>query len=238
MPSDEEIRAEVTAIKQRKPDAEVTFESHKSGYGSDYRKILSETRQVLDNIERYVPAYDESQGYQITGFIWFQGWNDGVGAGNPDYVDQMTHFIGDIRRDLGTPGLPFVIGELGTDGPDAEGWIAAFREQQQAIAAQPQFEGNVALARTARYWPDDLPELDDEWQAFTAAARENSEKSEDDPTRMNSGDFFHQHWLMRYKGQLAYTSDKRYHYHGSGACYYRMGESMGQAMLELLGRSP
>ena len=53
------------------------------------------------------------------GFAWFQGWNDAIGEGNPNYVDQMAHFIRDMRKDLKAPKMPFVIGELGTDGPGA-----------------------------------------------------------------------------------------------------------------------
>jgi hypothetical protein len=42
-----DIKKIVADIKERKPDAEVTFESHKEGYGRDYRKVLSETQKVL-----------------------------------------------------------------------------------------------------------------------------------------------------------------------------------------------
>jgi alpha-galactosidase len=232
MPTDEEARTEVEAIKKRKPRAQVSFASHKAGYGADYRKILSETRKALGNMKQYFPDYDESLGYEIAGFIWFQGWNDGVGKGNPDYVEQMACFIRDMRRDLDTPKLPFVIGELGTDGPDAGGWIANFRQQQREIAALPEFKGNVRLAQTAEFWPS-YPDMQEKWNAFRAEAKKNQAKPADDPTRMDPGQFYQKNWVRKYKEELAYTSDKRYHYKGSGACYYQMGESMGRAMLEM-----
>ena len=234
MPGDEEIKREVEEIRTRKPDADVTFESRKQGYGSDYRKILSETQRVLDDLETYVPAYDPEQGHEIAGFIWFQGWNDGIGSGNPDYTEQMAHFIRDIRKDLRTPNLPFVIGELGTDGPEAEGWISVFRKQQAAIAAMPEFAGTVRLARTAEFWPTDLPDLSEEWAAFRAEAKKNESKPKDDPTRIDPGLFYARNWEQKYRKERAYTSDKRYHYLGSGACYYQMGQSMGRAMLDLV----
>jgi alpha-galactosidase len=212
----------------------MTFDRLKEMYGSDYRKILSETRRVLDDIKKYFPEYDEDRGYEIAGFVWFQGWNDAIGAGNPDYPQQMAHFIRDIRRDLKAPDLPFVIGELGTDGPEAEGWIATFRAQQAEIAAMEEFRGNVRLAKTAQYWPTDLPDMQDEWKKFRANAQKNEAKAKDDPTRIDPGLFFQMNWRQRYRKQLAYTSDKRYHYLGSGACYYQMGESMGRAMLEMM----
>jgi len=233
IPTDDEIRAEVAAIKERKPEAEVTFESHKEGYGQDYRAILSETKKVLDDIGAYFPDYDKSQGYEIAGFIWFQGWNDGCGNGNPDYVPQMQHFIRDIRKDLKTPNLPVVIGELGTDGEAGEGWISIFRTQQAEIAATPEFKGTIRLAKTAHCWPTP-PDMNDRWQAFRAEAQENEAKPKDDPTRIDPGEYYVQNWVVRYRDLLRYTSDKRYHYLGSGECYFRMGVSMGEAMLELL----
>lgn len=234
MPSDDEIKQRLVQIQRNNPD--MTFEELKDSYGRDYRKIVSEAKKVLGNIAEYVPGYDELRGYELAGFIWFQGWNDGVGQGNAEYTDQMAHFIRDIRRDLGAAELPFVIGELGTDGPDAGGWIARFRKQQAAIAALPQFKDNVRLAKTAAFWPS-TPDLSRQWTAFRAAAQANERKPKDDPTRVDPGEFYRRNWQAKYKEELAYTSDRRYHYLGSGACYYRMGTAMAEAMLELLKRS-
>jgi alpha-galactosidase len=251
IPSDDEIRAQVAGIEKNRQERiarekqnppkkakpippERTFAQHKEGYGSDYRAILAETRNVLDDIKKHFPDYDPAAGYEIAGFIWFQGWNDAIGEGNPDYVKQMASFIRDIRKDLKAPAMPFVIGELGTDGPAAEGWVAKFRQQQAEIAALPEFKGTVALAKTAQYWPTDVPDLSAQWQEFQAAAKENAKKPNDDPTRLEPGKFFATNWERKYRQQLSYTSDKRYHYLGSGACYYRMGESMGRTMVELV----
>lgn len=237
MPTDEQIRAQAAAIKAKKPDAEITFKSYKEGYGSDYRKILSETRTVLGDIKKYVPGYDEKQGYEIAGFVWFQGWNDAVGAGNPDYPAQMAHFIRDIRKDLKAPKMPFVIGELGTDGKGAGGWVATFRKQQAAIAALPEFKDNVRLAKTAHCWHKGPYDMQDKWDAFRKLAQANAAKPADDPTRKDPGKFFQKNWVQKYAKELAYTSDKRYHYNGSGRSYYEMGQSMGKAMIEILKAS-
>ena len=51
---------------------------------------------------------------------------------------------------------------------------------------------------------------------------------------MSEREYFQKHWAQRYKKELSYTSDKRYHYKGSGRCYYEMGEAMGRAMLEIV----
>ncbi|MHC4741767.1 MAG: sialate O-acetylesterase, partial [Planctomycetota bacterium] len=231
MPTDEQLKEELAAIKKKNPD--MTFEELKESYGQFYRKILEETEKVLGNIGKYFPDYDKAKGYEIAGFIWFQGWNDGVGRGNPDYVEQMAHFIRDIRKDLKTPNLPFVIGELGTDGPEAGGWIATLRKQQAEIAAIPEFKNNVRLAKTAQFWPK-TPDLSKQWAEFREKAKANESKPKDDPTRIDPGLFFRKNWVQRYKKELAYTSDKRYHYHGSGACYYQMGQAMAKQMLQMV----
>ncbi len=101
------------------------------------------------------------------------------------------------------------------------------------MAGLPEFKNNVLLANTATFWPNP-PDLSAAWEAFRANAKRNEAKPMDDPTRIHPGDFFFKNWLQRYKDQLKYTSDKRYHYLGSGKCYYQMGEAMGEAMVKLL----
>ena len=233
MPSEAEVKERLSQIQKKNP--EMTLEELRESYGRDYRAILSEVRKVLDNLDQYVPNYDESDGYELAGLIWFQGFNDMVGGGNPDYTEQLAHFIRDIRRDLKTPDLPFVIGELGTGGEDANEGMATFRNQQRSVAELPEFKGNVAFAPTAHLYPIE-PKMDDKWAAFKKLAQANERKAEDDATRINPGEFYQQNWEQKYYQQLKYTSDRPYHYRGSGACYYDMGVSMGQAMVGLLER--
>ncbi|MBX2852403.1 MAG: sialate O-acetylesterase [Phycisphaeraceae bacterium] len=78
-----------------------------------------------------MPGYKKEDGYELAGLIWFQGWNNMVGGGNPAYTEQLAHFIRDMRKDLGAPGLPFVIGEMGED------W-QAFRELAKANESKPE----------------------------------------------------------------------------------------------------
>ncbi len=231
-PTDDEVRARLAQVRRKDPDR--TFADLKKSYGSDYRKMLSETRRVLDEIATYVPMHDADAGYEISGLIWFQGWNDGVGKGNPDYVEQLACFVRDIRKDLDRPELPFVIGELGVDGPGATGWIRTFRDQQAAVAALPEWKGTVRLAKTAPYWDTGPSWMAGKWDEFREAARANEAKPADDPSRVDPRQFFRKNWLEKYAKGLAYTSDRRYHYNGSGRSYYEMGQSMARTMLEIL----
>ena len=44
--------------------------------GVYYRLMIEHVRKVLADIKRVVPEYDPKQGYELAGFVWFQGFND------------------------------------------------------------------------------------------------------------------------------------------------------------------
>lgn len=143
--------------------------------GKYYREMIEHVRFVLRDIRRIVPEYDESQGYRIAGFAWFQGWNDMVDSGtypNRDkaggydaYSVALAHFIRDVRKDLNTPEMPFVIGVLGVGGPTADygpdqqrykSTHDHFRAAMAAPAQLPEFQGNVATVFAEKYWDREL----------------------------------------------------------------------------------
>ncbi len=89
--------------------------------GAKYKQVLAETQDVLKNLKAYFPAYKD-QGFEIAGFFWHQGWNDGCNkAFSQEYEKNMINFIKDMRKDLGNADLPFVIATSGMGGPDATG---------------------------------------------------------------------------------------------------------------------
>jgi hypothetical protein len=128
--------------------------------GPYYTKMLEEIRTVLQNLKSEFPGSDGS-GYELAGFVWYQGWNDGCDPQKavPEYEQNLVNLIHDVRRDLKAPNLPVVIGEL--TGP----WVAApdewgrLRRAQAAAAARPEFKGNVLFVETHDFVrnPDDSP---------------------------------------------------------------------------------
>lgn len=44
--------------------------------GVCYRDMIRHVRKVLADIKQVVPEYDPKQGFELAGFVWFQGWND------------------------------------------------------------------------------------------------------------------------------------------------------------------
>ena len=95
--------------KQGKDLAAIKAEKEKAT-GVSYRQMIEHVKYVLSDIKRVVPDYDASQGYELAGFVWFQGWNDMVDSstypnrdkpgGYDAYSVAMAHFIRDVRKDL------------------------------------------------------------------------------------------------------------------------------------------
>lgn len=138
--------------------------------GHYYGLMREHVKKVLADPKRVVPDYDPAAGYELAGFVWLQGWNDLVDShtypdqGKPGrfnlYSELLTHFIRDVRRDLNSPRMPFVIGVLGVEGAQANRDTVEFRQAMAAPAALPEFTGNVFAVQTAPFWSEELGKID------------------------------------------------------------------------------
>lgn len=163
--------SELAQKKENGEDIERIKAEKVEATGVFYREMIAHVRKVLNDIERVVPEYDAKQGYELAGFVWFQGFNDYVDGGvypeqdNPGgydlYADLLGHFIRDVRKDLSAPKLPFVIGVMGIDGMrgNKNAPMMHFREAQRKPATLDEFKGNVFVVETAPFWDDDLEKL-------------------------------------------------------------------------------
>jgi len=128
--------------------------------GPYYLKMLLEIREALANLNNDFPAYKD-RGYELAGFVWYQGWNDGLNAktSGHEYEQNLVNLIKDVRKDLNVPRLPVVIGELTGPWVQATGSWESLREAQAAAAARPEFAGNVIFVPTHDFVrrPEDSP---------------------------------------------------------------------------------
>lgn len=139
--------------------------------GQNYRWMMEHVKSVLRDLKRVYPDYDEKQGHELAGFVWFQGWNDYIDStaypdqtaedGYKAYTEVFAHFIRDIRKELNAPDMPFVIGVAGWGGEKAEAKLINFRNAQAAIAEWPEFQGNVVAVQTAPFWDERMEALQD-----------------------------------------------------------------------------
>jgi alpha-galactosidase len=157
LPSDEKLQAELIEAQNRvKKDNEKnkknapmpTMEDIKKPYGSSYRNMLAEVKEVFDGYETMFPTL-KGRKLQLAGFVWFQGWNDMYGGAENEYASNMKHFINDVRKDLNAPNLPFVIAAMGQNGSKpATGAMLVVREAQMSMNDVPEYKGNVKAFRT------------------------------------------------------------------------------------------
>ncbi|MBI1246825.1 hypothetical protein GC197_03145 [bacterium] len=140
--------------------------------GFYYRLMMEEVQTVLADPGKVVPGYNKAAGYELAGFVWFQGFNDYVDSHTYPYelgehrYDQygklLETFIKDVRQDLNAPDLPFVIGVIGVHGPIEPGGknkeMVLFR---QAMAAPAKSMKNVVAVETAPYWNTRLAEIEE-----------------------------------------------------------------------------
>jgi carbohydrate esterase-like sialic acid-specific acetylesterase len=124
-----------------------TLADIKNPYGSSYRAMLTDVREVLTNAGTLFPALG-NRPLELAGLVWFHGWNDQYGSEH-EYESNLKHFIADVRRDLNAPRLPFVIAAMGQNGSrPAKGAMLTIQQAQLAMNDVPAFKGNVKTIRT------------------------------------------------------------------------------------------
>ena len=120
--------------------------------GPYYTKMIKEVREALANLGKDFPN-DDGSGFELSGFVWYQGWNDGVDPKKaiPEYEQNLVNLIKDVRHDLNAPELPFVIGELTGPWVDAPREWETLRKAQASAAARSEFKGNVLFVETRNF---------------------------------------------------------------------------------------
>ena len=225
--------------------------------GPYYKLMMEHVKKVLADPGKYHPAYNKEAGYEIAGFVWFQGWNDMVNGGvYPQrgskggydlYSKLFAHFIRDIRKELDAPKLPFVIGVMGVGGPTKNykskryvGIHQNFRDAMAAPAAMPEFKDTVAAVLTENYWDAQLAELDARKGQIGAKIKAEEKKrklSRDERTAFQeklTNELFKPEEL---KILQAGKSNAGFHYMGSGKVLAQIGKGFAEAMAELMKKN-
>ena len=185
----------------------VTTAQYKEQFGKDYRNMVSEVHGCLADLGKRFPGY-KGQGYEIEGYVWFQGWNDQYQDRWLTYEENMANFIRDVRKEFKTPNMKFVIGQMGNDGmkPDKEGSPRDYiKKAQSAVPNLPEFKGNVIFVKTDQYW---------DMEAHAVYTGPGGWSKDVDKWRQ-------------------FGNDRPYHYYGSPWLFAQVGTAFGEAMLKL-----
>jgi hypothetical protein len=213
--------------------------------GHYYGLMIEYVENVLEDIKRVYPEYDSRNGYELAGFVWFQGWNDMVDghaypnrkkAGGYDmYSELLAQFIRDVRQDLAAPTMPFVIGVMGVGGVKSE--PDPFRLAMAVPASLPDFKGNVSVVLTENYWDPELGALDKRWEKVKNKSRTlGKNKSLSRAERTEALEKFKTEWFSPEELKLRELaiSNGSYHYLGSAKIMAQIGEAFAESMAETM----
>jgi len=178
----------------------------KDNVGLNYRMMNETVHGVLKELKKYHPEYDAGAGYDIAGFVWFQGFNDQFSpAFRDNYKDNMIAFVKDVRKEYKVPNMPFVIGVLGTGMTKETADKNLVSVGQREAAAAPEFKGNVASVESYPF------------------------RAVDAYTMFRNGQ-----WSKRLAEASQIMSQRPYHYMGSGKFFVRFGDALATSMVDLM----
>ncbi len=245
----------------RPPSAgELEDEKVREKAGRCYKLLIEHVKEVLADPKQVCPDYDPKEGYELAGFVWFQGFNDMVGSyprtdptqgkkSGKDYSEYsrlLSCFIRDVRKDLSAPELPFVIGVLGVGGEAAGENTEAFRAAMAAPALTAEFKDSVANVFTHEYWPSELDDVRAKEGAVKAGFSDRQKAIKE--KQKNGGDWKQDQAKldaeMRAQTEKTLTKDELFlldngisnqgfHYWGSAKFFAQIGKAFANALTGL-----
>jgi hypothetical protein len=230
--------------------------------GHYYRLMIEHVKKVLADPGKVHPAYKKSDGYEIAGFVWFQGWNDMVNGkvypnrekpgGYDLYSTLMAQFIRDVRKDLSAPKMHFAIGVMGTGGPTKDyesprykGVHQSFRDAMAAPSKMPEFKGTVTAVLTEKYWDKQLADLAGKMSKTVGGKLKEAQKSGElkglkgaafKEARGKLEDKLKKENFTAEELKILQTgkSNAGFHYMGSSKVLAQIGKAFADAMAETL----
>jgi len=190
-------------------------------FGNQYRGLVAYVHQTLDNLKKHFPEYDEKAGYEICGFVWFQGYNDLFvpEKDRKEYGKTLVCLIKDLRKEFKAPQMRVVVGVMGVNGPRNESNPKQkdVRDGQRFVNTVPEFKGNVKAIETAPLLHPRVLELKCAGWLYPERDLKKDPMTEEE------------------KAMLARaTSNQGYHYFGEGRFFVLLGKAMAEAMQELM----
>jgi alpha-galactosidase len=121
--------------------------------GKQYDDDMANAKAALENLAKIYPDY-KGQGYEIAGFVWWQGHKDQNAVHAARYEQNLKRLIPTLRKDYNAPNAKFVLA-TGCGNPGRTGFGLQIAEAQLAIAdvkKHPEFAGNVKAVDSRDLW--------------------------------------------------------------------------------------
>ncbi len=123
--------------------------------GKTYDRFVKEIHGVLNNFDTLFPQFKE-QGYEIAGFVWWQGHKDGGSQAHALHYEQnLVNLIQSWRKEFNAPNAPWAIATVGFGGHDMSERYRIIWEAQMAVSdpkKHPELAGSVATVDIRDFW--------------------------------------------------------------------------------------
>ena len=125
--------------------------------GRQYDADTNHAKIVLKHLQKYYPGYKDT-GYEVAGFVFWQGHKDQNAAHANRYEQNLVRFIKTLRRDFNAPDAKFVLATIGFNGSQLKGHGLTVANAQLAVSGEtgkyPEFKGNVKTIDARPFWRD------------------------------------------------------------------------------------
>ncbi len=125
--------------------------------GKQYDEYTASIRHVLDNFAQIYPQY-AAQGYEVAGFVWWQGHKDQNDAHASLYAQNFANLVKAWRKEFNAPNAPWVLATIGFDGWKLSGPGKVVAEAQLSVDGDagvfPEHKGNVKTIESRDFWRD------------------------------------------------------------------------------------
>jgi hypothetical protein len=123
--------------------------------GKQYDDYTAAIHNVLDNFDKFFPQYKD-QGYEVAGFVWWQGHKDQNDVHASRYEQNLVNLIKAWRKEFNAPKAKFAIATIAFGGWDLSGPGKQIAEAQLAVGSgkYPEFKGNVKTIEARDFWRD------------------------------------------------------------------------------------
>ncbi len=124
--------------------------------GKQYDDDMANAKAALENLAKIYPDY-RGQGYEIAGFVWWQGHKDQNPVHASRYEQNLVRLIQCLRKDYNAPNAKFVLATIAFGGWKLAGPGKTIAEAQLAVGdpqKHPEFAGNVKCIEARDLWRD------------------------------------------------------------------------------------
>lgn len=124
--------------------------------GKQYDDCFVAVHELLGDFDRNFPQF-AGRGYEIAGFVWWQGHKDGGNDAHANrYEQNLVRLIESLRSEFNAADAPFVLATIGFDGWNMTGNQKVVAEAQLAVSGDKGkyqgFAGNVLTVETRDFW--------------------------------------------------------------------------------------